>query len=288
MHIIKFGHRVKGAFTLIELLVVIAIIALLAAILFPVLARARENARRTSCQSNLKQIGLAMMQYTQDFDETFPRTYFGQGRRQENPTPTDCYRSWHDVIYPYVKNEAVFVCPAAVGNHNTITLSTYRNPDVAGFTYNSMQYMIGSYAANATFRNGGSSKNSPIQVPNNGKVETKISRVQVPAETVLAGDGGLLQNAARGFPAELWAGTLGLGYVWWDVNNGEPVIQSTNQNFPYGYLGIQTGFSDLPARHLDTINMVFCDGHVKAMRLESLLAKRNGTGVMYMWSIEDD
>jgi prepilin-type N-terminal cleavage/methylation domain-containing protein len=64
--------RKKRAFTLIELLVVIAIIAILAAILFPVFARARENARRSSCQSNLKQIGLGVLQYTQDYDETLP------------------------------------------------------------------------------------------------------------------------------------------------------------------------------------------------------------------------
>src|SRR5687767_10691477 len=65
----------KTAFTLIELLVVIAIIALLAAILFPVFARARENARRAGCQSNLKQIGLGIMQYSQDYDELMPSSF---------------------------------------------------------------------------------------------------------------------------------------------------------------------------------------------------------------------
>ena len=68
--------RKKFGFTLIELLVVFAIIAILAAILFPVFARARENARRASCQSNLKQIGLGIMQYTQDYDEKMPRMFY--------------------------------------------------------------------------------------------------------------------------------------------------------------------------------------------------------------------
>ena len=67
--------RTGQAFTLIELLVVIAIIAILAAILFPVFARARENARRASCQSNMKQIGLGLMQYVQDYDETYPGAF---------------------------------------------------------------------------------------------------------------------------------------------------------------------------------------------------------------------
>jgi prepilin-type N-terminal cleavage/methylation domain-containing protein len=72
-----FSSKSHSAFTLIELLVVIAIIAMLAAILFPVFGRARENARRSSCQSNLKQIGLGIMQYTQDYDERLPARVIG-------------------------------------------------------------------------------------------------------------------------------------------------------------------------------------------------------------------
>jgi prepilin-type N-terminal cleavage/methylation domain-containing protein/prepilin-type processing-associated H-X9-DG protein len=96
--------RVTKGFTLIELLVVIAIIAILAAILFPVFARARENARRSSCQSNLKQIGLGMAQYTQDYDEKLVPQYVVLA----GPT----YVFWTGLLQPYVKNTQIFICPS--------------------------------------------------------------------------------------------------------------------------------------------------------------------------------
>ena len=105
----------KHAFTLIELLVVIAIIAILAAILFPVFARARENARRSSCSSNLKQIGLGIIQYQQDYDERFPPRHFGG--------ETDGI-SWRVITQPYLKSAQVFACPSNTGN----TLPTTYNP----------------------------------------------------------------------------------------------------------------------------------------------------------------
>jgi prepilin-type N-terminal cleavage/methylation domain-containing protein/prepilin-type processing-associated H-X9-DG protein len=92
----------RSAFTLIELLVVIAIIAMLAAILFPVFGRARENARRSSCQSNLKQIGLGMMQYVQDYDGTFPQNY---------NESTSSY-GWAEAIQPYLKSTQIYQCPS--------------------------------------------------------------------------------------------------------------------------------------------------------------------------------
>ena len=100
----------RGAFTLIELLVVIAIIAILAAILFPAFARARENARRASCSSNLKQIGLGILQYTQDYDEKFPfARNFGAGSPAQN---------WGQAIFPYVKSNQLFACPSNTDNNN--------------------------------------------------------------------------------------------------------------------------------------------------------------------------
>ena len=94
-----------SAFTLIELLVVIAIIAILAAILFPVFARARENARRSSCQSNLKQIGLGMEQYKNDYDQNFPPVVIPFSGSPQN--------SWPTLIEPYIKSSQVYTCPSA-------------------------------------------------------------------------------------------------------------------------------------------------------------------------------
>ncbi len=117
----------REGFTLIELLVVIAIISILAAILFPVFARARENARRTSCLSNLKQIGLGVMQYTQDYDERYPQAYYTGFDLQtdtsmpgrvytSNPggvNPTSYYKNWMDFTFPYVKSLQLYKCPSA-------------------------------------------------------------------------------------------------------------------------------------------------------------------------------
>jgi len=91
------------AFTLIELLVVIAIIAILAAILFPVFAQAREKARQTACLSNMKQIGIGLIMYAIDYDEQYPPSQLGAG--------TDLV-SWPQMMQPYIKNEQVFVCPS--------------------------------------------------------------------------------------------------------------------------------------------------------------------------------
>jgi prepilin-type N-terminal cleavage/methylation domain-containing protein len=107
MYLLSPTLRRRSAFTLIELLVVIAIIAILAAILFPVFAKAREKARQAACMSNTKQIGLGLMMYVQDYDEILPPRY------QRNPTaPAPMQSAWRVLIYPYVKNDGVFKCPS--------------------------------------------------------------------------------------------------------------------------------------------------------------------------------
>jgi prepilin-type N-terminal cleavage/methylation domain-containing protein len=106
----------RRGFTLIELLVVIAIIAILAAILFPVFARARAQARQASCTSNVKQITLGMVMYAQDYDETFPQWMWDLhyvGATGAGSHPNNATTVWWNAIYPYVKNAQIFTCPDA-------------------------------------------------------------------------------------------------------------------------------------------------------------------------------
>jgi prepilin-type N-terminal cleavage/methylation domain-containing protein len=105
----------RHGFTLIELLIVIAVIALIAAILFPVFARARENARRAGCQSNMKQMGLAFTQYTQDYDERYPIKYWACGGATGIACPyTDSSGTlWYHALFPYTKSVQIFNCPSA-------------------------------------------------------------------------------------------------------------------------------------------------------------------------------
>jgi len=126
------SKNVRRGFTLIELLVVIAIIAILASILFPVFARARENARRTSCMSNLKQINLGLLQYTQDYDEKYPLYVFG---------PNGDLTGWAETLQPYLKSKQIFQCPSDSGSSN----SSYRPSEDVGFTDYAYNIWVGGY-----------------------------------------------------------------------------------------------------------------------------------------------
>ena len=112
-------QKAKRGFTLIELLVVIAIISILAAILFPVFARARENARRASCQSNLKQIALGIHQYVQDHDERYPLVWADHNNNGLFTTPEI---GWVDALNPYLKSRQIFQCPSET---NSPTANSY-------------------------------------------------------------------------------------------------------------------------------------------------------------------
>ncbi len=108
----------RSGFTLIELLVVIAIIAILAAILFPVFAKAREKARQATCQSNLKQINLALQMYMQDYDQTYPVAVIP-------PSGSSCARDWADLLQPYSKDNRALLAHGCPSTKNTLTDWTY-------------------------------------------------------------------------------------------------------------------------------------------------------------------
>jgi len=150
----------RTGFTLIELLVVIAIIAILAAILFPVFARAREKARQTSCLSNLKQIGLAEKMYEGDYDE-LTATYI-----QGAPNGVSAMPSWIDLLEPYTKNTQLFSCPSSAVE--------YRSGGVGH---------LGSYGANITDAGVLSASNLTYLFCNR-----KIASLQYPAQTAIFAD----------------------------------------------------------------------------------------------------
>ena len=160
----------RSAFTLIELLVVIAIIAILAAILFPVFGRARENARRSSCQSNLKQIGLGILQYTQDYDETMP---------QVSDSDTAGAGSWRSAAQPYVKSKQLFRCPSQSKVERTVhdQVATHPLEDSILVSYN-------AFARNA----GWTAAERRAFVRYSGEVR-KLSEFQSSALTPMVGEG---------------------------------------------------------------------------------------------------
>jgi prepilin-type processing-associated H-X9-DG protein len=255
------------------LLVVIAIIAILAAILFPVFARARENARRASCQSNLKQIGLGILQYSQDYDEKMVSTWYSSAGAEWSSTNGENYK-WMDAIFPYVKSEQLFVCPSS----NNQRYQYHKNLPNSAPAWPSGQY-FGSYGLSEAYWGGGPA-NATGPTSGNG-FGRGLAEIQSPATTVLATD-----TAQIGAPGEIYR------MAGW----GNPAISGGGDT-----VDIQAGASPPHvvtsyaganmARHLDTTVTLYADGHVKSQRVDQLYqvkTRPDGVRVYANFTIQDD
>ncbi len=244
-------HRkldVSKGFTLIELLVVIAIIAILAAILFPVFARARENARRTSCQSNLKNIGLGLIQYSQDYDEKMIRVSYGAADGSGDGASSATVYKWMDAAQPYIKSTQIFDCPS---NANTNTTPyVYSVPGVGPGAGNGNKY--GSYTMSCT--NPGS-----LNAPSNNTADVAQASLQEPATTLWVTD---MEADGSVTPPYRFI-----------VGNGNVLTFGTGSQ-GRRLIGFSAQSAAIIDRHLDTTNVLFCDGHVKSQKLDAI-AKLN-------------
>ena len=282
----QVGRTGNGSgFTLIELLVVIAIIAILAAILLPVFAAAREKARQSTCASNEKQIGLALLQYVTDYDDIMPCNQLPVTPSASNPLYT-----WRYMIMPYIKSTQVWVCPSH---------SQYRRADLTGSWYdfnytpnpaydptsttNNYSYEYESltgYSSNHAYRQGV----SWVQPGGAGDPQPPFLNYQEGASNVGTGNSGPIGLSHIAAPSETFAiiefgrGAWPMGSGWFTIDNpaNTPCFAPNAAGYFNGAPG-GTVMDEPATRHSGGDNYGYCDGHVKWL-LPTSAACGNGTG----------
>lgn len=240
----------RKAFTLIELLVVIAIIAILAAILFPVFAQARDKARQTACLSNTKQLSLGVIQYAQDYDELLPVAGYN----------AQCRGRWQWQIFPYVKNQQVFTCPniaqrpwVATTNNNFTCPNSGQTGLIVG--QNDKGGYGWSYALQGDNGNGASSlDNAPGY---------SLAAIAKPADTVIIGETGFVQNVGAGSGWAMMAFDPRLPSA---PGFGQPGLLAQGRHQTEQTLTMQ----GLPVPIRGRLNCVYLDGHAKNLAISQL------------------
>jgi len=256
----------RKGFTLIELLVVIAIIAILASILFPVFARARENARRSSCQSNLKQIALGFAQYSQDFDERMPLHYYNDPNLNGPFNwPRSGGQGWGAKIYPYVKSRGVFTCPSDGTRSANGALS------VVSYAYN---HDIPFCA------NGSKPINHLAQFTQTSRTVLAFEVRRQVADVSTASDLNTFSGngSPGGFGGRMYNDMFFSGQVCWQCSAPDQAYIAYETGPTKGYTAADFGVGspgndfliDNNGRHLEGSNYAFADGHVKWFKGQSI------------------
>jgi prepilin-type N-terminal cleavage/methylation domain-containing protein/prepilin-type processing-associated H-X9-DG protein len=260
-----------SAFTLIELLVVIAIIAILAAILFPVFAQAREKARAVSCLSNMKQLGTGMMMYVQDYDETY------SGAFKQPGATTDTRVHWAELIYPYVKNYQVFLCPNLRSHMENDGLGTANgrrsNPNIAGGCDKNPRTPCGvdySYNCIITPKDGGTCCTAIGSPTANDADGAPSASVTSPAETILITEGRNQDNLWDGGSTDVPEGQF-YGHNWGPDKSAD------------GWRGADPNRRNFDKRHTNGSNILWYDGHAKFRQKSTRPTSRYPQGSPIDW-----
>jgi prepilin-type N-terminal cleavage/methylation domain-containing protein/prepilin-type processing-associated H-X9-DG protein len=300
------SQRKASGFTLIELLVVIAVIAILAAILFPVFARVRENARRSSCQSNLKQIGLAVAQYLNDYDSTYPLLHgdYTTDSNQYSTTAGQFFdvnfnngsnfysQSWMDLLQPYAKSTQVFGCPSAITRGSSFGNKSIGTPPgsawintlaVTGYGISIFvlkDHPSTAFGASSVFwaTNINHLQTSPPEdASGKGILPLREAQVVNSAGALLISEVVTPQSGSVNLPA--YPGDSSSSYhtygprslvnsviCGYELNDYRSHIAADRTSVSGGATKPWGGMDT--SRHLDTTNVLYFDGHVKALKAQ--------------------